>query len=71
MDLVFSSTVDLAAAIAARKISAVEALDAHLEQIDRHNETVNAVISLDRGGARERAEKADAALAREIGRAHV
>ena len=34
MDLVFSSTVDLAAAIATRKISAVEALDAHLAQID-------------------------------------
>ena len=64
MDLVFSSTTDLAAAIAARKISAVEALDAHLAQIDRHNEAVNAVISLDREGARERAKKADAALAR-------
>ena len=64
MDLVFSSTVDLAAAIAARKISAVEALDAHLAQIDRHNGAVNAVISLDREGARERARKADAALAR-------
>ena len=38
MDLVFSSTIDLAAAIARRKISAVEALDAHLTQIDRHND---------------------------------
>ena len=64
MDLVFSSTVYLAAAIAARKISAVEALDAHLAQIDRHNGAVNAVVSLDREGARERARKADAALAR-------
>lgn len=64
MDLVFSSTTDLAAAIAARKISAVEALDAHLAQIDRHNEAVNAVVNLDREGARERAKEADAALAR-------
>ncbi|MER8428769.1 amidase [Mesorhizobium caraganae] len=64
MDLVFSSTTDLAAAIAARKISAVEAFDAHLAQIDRHNEAVNAVINLDREGARERAKEADAALAR-------
>ncbi|GLQ80178.1 amidase [Mesorhizobium huakuii] len=64
MDLVFSSTVELAAAIARRKISAVEALDAHLAQIDRHNGGVNAVISLDREGAYERARKADAALAR-------
>ncbi|PBB27085.1 MULTISPECIES: amidase [unclassified Mesorhizobium] len=64
MDIVFSSTVELATAIARRKISAVEALDAHLAQIDRHNEGVNAVISLDREGAYERAGKADAALAR-------
>ncbi|MBZ9854934.1 amidase [Mesorhizobium sp. CA13] len=64
MDLVFSSTVKLAAAIAARKISAVEALDAHLAQIDAHNKAVNAVISLDREGARSQAKKADAALAR-------
>ncbi|TSE01789.1 amidase [Mesorhizobium intechi] len=64
MDLVFSSTVELATAIAGRKISAVDALDAHLAQIDRHNEGVNAVISLDRESAYERARKADAALAR-------
>ena len=64
MDLVFSSAVDLAAAIDARKISAVEALDAHLSQIDAHNKAVNAVISLDREGARSQAKKADAALAR-------
>ncbi|MBW8909135.1 MAG: amidase, partial [Mesorhizobium sp.] len=64
MDPVFSSTIDLAAAIAARKVSAVEALDAQLAQIDRHNEAVNAVVNLDREGARERATKADAAQAR-------
>ncbi|QKC80390.1 amidase [Mesorhizobium sp. NZP2077] len=64
MELVFSSTTDLAAAIARRKISAVEALDAHLSQIDAHNEEINAVISLDREGAYERAKKADATLAR-------
>ncbi|CDX26343.1 Amidase [Mesorhizobium sp. ORS 3324] len=64
MDIAFSSTVELAAAIAARKISAVEALDAHLAQIDRHNEGVNAVVILDREGARECASQADASLAR-------
>ncbi|MGX9142279.1 amidase [Mesorhizobium sp. 128a] len=64
MDLVFSSTTDLAAAIAARKISAVEALDARLAQIDRNNQAINAVINLDREGALEHAKKADAALAR-------
>ena len=60
MDFAFASTIELAAAIAGRKISAVDALDAHLAQIDRHN----AVIILDREGARERALQADAALAR-------
>ncbi|MFC3327305.1 amidase [Mesorhizobium cantuariense] len=64
MDIVFSSTVELAAAIATRKISAIEALDAHLEQINAHNEAINAVISLDREGAHKRAKKADAAQAR-------
>ncbi|MDX8441118.1 amidase [Mesorhizobium australafricanum] len=64
MDLAFSSTIELAAAIAGRKISAVEALGAHLAQIDRHNEAVNAVVILDREGALERARQADAAQAR-------
>lgn len=64
MDLVFSSTIELAAAIRDRKISAAEALNARLAQIDRHNEAINAVINLDREGACERAKEADAALAR-------
>ncbi|UCI19556.1 amidase [Mesorhizobium sp. B2-1-8] len=64
MDLAFSTATELATAIRNRKISAVEALDAHLARIDRHNPAVNAVISLDRDNARERAKKADAALAR-------
>ncbi|WP_095082696.1 amidase [Mesorhizobium sophorae] len=64
MDIAFSTTAALAAAIATRKVSAVEALDAHLAQIDNHNGAVNAVISLDREGARDRAKRADATLAR-------
>jgi amidase len=64
MDLVFSSTTELAAAIRKRKISAVEALDAQLAQIDSHNQAVNAVITLDREGARDRAGKADKSQAR-------
>ncbi|TIO91501.1 MAG: amidase, partial [Mesorhizobium sp.] len=64
MDIGFSSTTELAAAIARRRISAVEALDAHLAQIDRHNEALNAVVLLDREGALQRAREADAALAR-------
>src|SRR3954467_6316076 len=63
MDLVFLSVAELATAIRNRKISAVEALDAHLAQLDAHNGAIKAVISLDRKGARERAKKADTALA--------
>ncbi|MDX8466417.1 amidase family protein [Mesorhizobium sp. VK23B] len=64
MNLAFTSATELAAMIAERKISAAEALDAHLAQIDRHNEAVNAVVIFDREGARERARQADVALAR-------
>ncbi|WP_246740850.1 amidase family protein [Mesorhizobium sp. NZP2298] len=64
MDIAFSSITNLAAAIAQRKISAIEALDAHLAQTDRHNEGVNAVILLDRESAYSQAKKADAALGR-------
>ncbi|MER9212790.1 amidase [Mesorhizobium sp. M0663] len=64
MDIVFSSTTNLAAAIRDRTVSAIEVLDEHLAQIDRHNEAVNAVVTLDRDGARQRAGKADEAQAR-------
>jgi amidase len=64
MDLVFSSTTEWAAAIRDRKISAVEALDTHLAEIDRHNDAVNAVVTLDREAARAQAKKADEAQAR-------
>ncbi|MHB8644250.1 MAG: amidase [Thermomicrobiales bacterium] len=64
MDSVFSSTMQLAAAIRARHVSAVEVLDAHLAQIETHNPAVNAIITLDAERARERARGADAALAR-------
>lgn len=64
MDIVFSSTTKLAAAIRDRTVSAIEVLDEHLAQIDRHNEAANAVVTLDREGARARAQKADEAQAR-------
>ena len=55
MDIVFSSTTELAAAIRNRKMSAVEVLDAHLARIDMHNEAVNAVVTLDRERAHSQA----------------
>jgi len=64
LDILFSSTTQLAAAIRAGRVSAVEVLEAHLAQIERHNPTLNSVITMDAEGAHERAREADAALAR-------
>ena len=64
MDIVFSSASALAGAIRTKQISASEALDAHLAQIDRHNPALNAVVIRDDTAARQRARAADAALAR-------
>src|SRR4051812_24294898 len=64
MDIVFSSTTQLAAAIRAGQVSATEVLEAHLAQIERHNPALNTVVTLDAEQARVRAREADAALAR-------
>lgn len=42
MDIIFSSTTQLAAAIQAGDVSAVEVLEAHLAQIERYNPALNA-----------------------------
>lgn len=64
MDIVFSSTTQLAAAIRAGRVSAVEVLEAHLAQIDKHNPALNAVVTVDAEQAHARALEADKALAR-------
>src|SRR5689334_14065069 len=64
MDIVYSSTTELAAAIRAGDVSATDVLEAHLAQVERHNPAVNAVITLDAGRARARAREAERALAR-------
>ena len=63
-DLCFRSAADLARAIAAREVSAVEVMEAHLARIARVNPGLNAVVTLVSGEARRGAEAADAALAR-------
>src|SRR5947209_17098075 len=63
-DVVFSSTTHLASAIRARHVSASEALEAHLAQIERHNRALNAVVTIQPDIARQRAREADEALAR-------
>src|SRR3989440_6973346 len=64
MDIVFSSTTQLAAAIRTGHVSATEVLEAHLAQIDTHNAALNAIVTMDAERARERAREAVEALAR-------
>src|SRR5512133_3029032 len=66
MGIIFVSTMQLAAAIRARDVSAVEALEARLAQIERHNPALNAVVTIDAERARERARQADEALSRGV-----
>lgn len=60
----YSSARDLAAAVRARELSAVELLDLHLDAIAVANPVVNALVSLDLDRAREGAHAADERLAR-------
>lgn len=63
-DVTFMTTHELATAIRQRRVSAVEVLEAYLAQIARHNPALNAIVTLDEEGARQRAQAADAALMR-------
>jgi amidase len=63
-ELVFLPAHRLAGMIRAGEITAVQALEAYLDQISRHNGKINAIVTIDSQGARERARQADEALAR-------
>ncbi len=63
-DLCLSPAVYQRSLILERKLSARELLDASLEQIERTNPTVNAIVTLDVEGATRQADEADAAIAR-------
>ncbi|UBF28672.1 amidase [Kovacikia minuta CCNUW1] len=63
-NLVWKPAVELAQMIRDRHLSAIELLDAHLEQIAQHNSKLNAICTLDEENARTRAKQADEALAR-------
>jgi amidase len=62
--LSYATTVELRAALAAGKISAIEATDHIIARIEALDQPINAVIVRDFDRAREAARKADAALAR-------
>jgi len=65
LDIIFATATQLAAAIRSRDISALEVLEAYLEQISERNPALNAIITMDADAARARARAADAALARD------
>lgn len=69
---VYTSARTMAAAVAARQVSARELLDLHLDRIEQTNPRVNAVVSLDPDRAREQAAAADqkTASGAEIGPLH-
>lgn len=62
MDATWMAAGDLAAAVRARKVSAVELLEHFRRRVDQHNPKVNAVVVFDWERARERAVAADSAL---------
>ncbi len=61
-DLVFTPAHQLARMIKERSVSAVEVLEAHLNQISQHNSKLNAICTLNQN-ALETAKQADEALA--------
>jgi amidase len=63
-DICFTSAVELASMIRARKISAREVMEAHLAQIARVNPSVNAIVTLVADRALADAAAADDELAR-------
>jgi amidase len=63
-DYATASAGDLAAALAARRVSAVELCDAAIARIERLDGAINAVVVRDFGRAHDAAKAADAALAK-------
>jgi amidase len=63
-NLVFRSAVELAQMIRDRQVSATEVIEAHLNQINNHNSTLNVICTLDEENARIIAKQADEALSR-------
>ena len=63
-DLPFRSAVELASEIKAKRIGCRELLELYLTRVERYNPQLNAIIATDIEGAHQRADAADAALAK-------
>ena len=62
--LLFKSATELADAIRNGEITSLELLNRYLDNIERNNDRINAVVAMDVKAAREKAAQADKALAR-------
>lgn len=65
-ELVFRTARELVLLMVTRQVSAREVLEAHLDQIERVNPAVNAVVTLVPERARDRAARADALIVRGV-----
>src|SRR6266540_7499194 len=63
-EICFLTAAELARRIRAKEVSAVEVMEAHLAQIARINQRVNAIVTLQPEQAMRQARAADEALAR-------
>jgi amidase len=63
-DLAFESARTLAEQIRHKQISSRELLDLYLTRVERHNPSLNAIVTIDAEGARKAAARADEATAR-------
>lgn len=63
-ELVFLSASELAEKIKSHHVTSLEVVNAYLDHIEKHNHTLNAIVTLDKDAAIQRAKEADAALAR-------
>ena len=63
-DICFARAVDIARLVRERRVSALEVMQAHLEQIDRINPKVNAIVTLVAEAALDEARLLDDRLAR-------
>ncbi len=61
----FRSATELCSALRAREIGCLELLEHYLDRVERLNPQINAIVATDLEAARERATKADEALARD------
>jgi amidase len=62
--LEYQTSCELLAALERRDVSSRELLDHFLDRVTKHNESVNAVVTLDPGAARSAADEADRARSR-------